>query len=484
MRILPSTLVFSSLLLQVACGDDGGGSSAESGSATVTATNPTLGSATATSTTDPTEAGSATDVPTGGSATESAGSDPSTGPGTSVGTTSSSSTGEPVTATEADTTGPGLTTTTTDSGTTTDPGTTTGEPGSTTDASTTDASTTTGAESTTTGADETTEDVPCQVIAATLKPVVPNMMLVLDKSGSMLTKWDHDANPNTPTITRWNSLYQTVDLVLTKFNDKVNFGANLFPNKSAQMAYTDKACLVNNTVEIAIKPKNKTAILNGIPAADNMTIAGGTPATAGMTAAITHLKTFPADVPRAILLVTDGAANCTSGLQPPPLFEKYDDNVHTVVSNGYTVDGIPTYVVGINTLNMTTTNAQDGNPDSINPYQKLNDLADKGGKPKNDPNEKFYNADNQIELGGALDAIIADALSCVIPLASEPGKPELTKVNILGKPVPQVVDCGSENGWVYTNPNGPFDAIELCGTACNDLKTSGKADVNFFCVPG
>ena len=443
------------------------------------------GSATEAATTGtPTEGGSATDTPTGGSATDSASSEPSTG--TDPGGTSSSTTA-PVTATEPET-GPGTMTmattmTTTESGDS--ESSTTGTGDTTTDTSTTDASTTTGGESSTTeGGDETTEDVPCQVMGATLKPVVPNIMLVLDKSGSMLTPWDHDANVNTPTITRWNSLYQTVELVVTKFNDKVNFGANLFPNKSAQMVYTDKACLVNANVEIPIKPKNKQAILNGIPAAANMTIAGGTPATAGMNAAITHLKTFPPDAPRAVLLVTDGAANCTSGLPTPPLFEQYDQNVHTVVSNAFMVDGIPTYVVGINTLNMTTSNMQDGNPDSINPYTKLNELATQGGKPKNNPNEKFYNADNQLELTAALDSIIADALSCVIPLASEPGKPELTKVNINGGLVPHVNNCGNENGWVYTNPNGPYDAIELCGTACTSLKMVGKADVNFFCVPG
>jgi hypothetical protein len=186
------------------------------------------------------------------------------------------------------------------------------------------------------------------------------------------------------------------------------------------MVYTDKACLVNANVEIPIKPKNKLAILNGIPAAANMTIAGGTPATAGMNAAIKHLKTFPADVPRAILLVTDGAANCTSGLQPPPLFEKYDDTVHTVVGDAYMVDGIPTYVVGIDTLNLVTSDVQDGNP-TASPVPQAQRPGEQGGKPKNDPNEKFYNANNQIELGAALEAIIADALSCVIPLDSEPG---------------------------------------------------------------
>ena len=81
-----------------------------------------------------------------------------------------------------------------------------------------------------------------------------------------------------------------------------------------------------------------------------------------------------------------------------------------------------------------------------------------------------------------LDAVIADALSCIIPLDVEPAKPEFTQVKINGVKVPKVNSC-AENGWVYTNPNGPYDAIELCGTACSDLKMSGKADVNFFCVP-
>jgi len=71
----------------------------------------------------------------------------------------------------------------------------------------------------------------------------------------------------------------------------------------------------------------------------------------------------------------------------------------------------------------------------------------------------------------------------VIPLDPEPAKPELTKVKILGVELKQITDCSKENGWLYTNPNGPYDAIELCGTACKSLKEQGKAEVNFFCVP-
>jgi hypothetical protein len=42
----------------------------------------------------------------------------------------------------------------------------------------------------------------------------------------------------------------------------------------------------------------------------------------------------------------------------------------------------------------------------------------------------------------------------VIPLESEPGFPKETEVEIGGTKVPQVMDCATENGWVYTNPMG------------------------------
>jgi hypothetical protein len=323
---------------------------------------------------------------------------------------------------------------------------------------------------------------------ATLKPVVPNMMLVLDKSGSMVANpagfWDHDADPNTPKITRWNSLYEVVKLVVTDFNDAINFGANLFPSTMAKKEYTAAACVVNAQPEIPVAPMNKDAILNGIPQAGDLSLVGGTPTFSGITAALNHLKTLDPAVPRAILLVTDGAANCAVGVAPPPLFENYDQTVHTLVENAWNNDKIPTYVVGIDTQNVVSGNTQDGNPNGINTYTKLNELAVQGGKPKDDPNEKFYNAVNQIQLKAALDIIAKDALSCIIPLAEPPAFPKATKVIVGGKAVPMVMDCTMENGWVYTNPMGPYDAIELCGTACSDLKIAKQADVQFFCDAG
>jgi len=436
-----SSFVLTALLLQVGCSSDPGESS-DATMATNTMTGPILTTISGSSSGDGTESGtSTTSTPTEGSSSQ--GTEPTGG-------------------------------TTADSSGTTMSVEMTGSSGTT--LMTTDPS-----------ASSTTGEAPCDVVEVTLKPIEPNMMLVLDKSGSMVANpsgyWDHDADANTPKITRWNSLYQVVKLVVTDFNDSINFGANLFPAKNATKDYNANACVVSANVEIPVAPMNKDAILNGIPQAGDTSLLGGTPTFSGITAALNHLKSLDPGVPRAILLVTDGAANCTVGAAPPPLFEAYDQALHTLVEGAWLNDKIPTYVVGIDTQDVLSGNTQDGNPNGTNSFTKLNELAVQGGKPKDDPNEKFYNAVNQIELKAALDVIAKDALGCLIPLPEPPFFPESTKVLVGGAEVPQVTDCTMENGWVYTNPDGPYDAIELCGTACSDLKISKEADVQYFCQP-
>ena len=311
-------------------------------------------------------------------------------------------------------------------------------------------------------------------------------MLVLDKSGSMVAEplgmWDHDNDPNTADVTRWSSLHQVVDAVATEFEGSINFGAQLFPGVDAIADYSEVACVINEDIDIAVATMNRAAILAGIPAADDITLRGGTPITAGITTALAHLKTLDPDVPRAILLVTDGAANCTADAESTALFENYDESVHDVVGDAFTVDGIPTYVVGVGIEDLTTEVKKDGNPHGVNTFTRLNELATDGGKPKTDPNEKFFNTVNQIELAAALDEIAFDTLTCIITLDSPAFAPEQTAIAIDGMLIPKVADCGTENGWVYTHPDGPFDAIELCGTACGGLKITGEAQVT-VCTP-
>lgn len=84
---------------------------------------------------------------------------------------------------------------------------------------------------------------------------------------------------------------------------------------------------------------------------------------AGVTTALDHLRTLDAQIPRAILLITDGAANCIDDADPEVMFEQYDASIHTIVGDAFTLDGIPTYVVGVGIEDATSPAHKDGSPD-------------------------------------------------------------------------------------------------------------------------
>lgn len=327
----------------------------------------------------------------------------------------------------------------------------------------------------------------CKQVEVLGTPLPPNVVLVLDKSASMNSDtdglWDHDDDPLTPPVTRWSSLHEVVESLVTDFDVAINFGAHLFPSTAATSQYSAEACPVDATIDIAVAPTNSAAVLAGIPAADEPHFRGGTPIAAGMTVAVDHLKTLDPNVPRAVVLVTDGAANCAAGAMAPPLFESYDESVHTVVGDAFTVDDIPTYIVGVGIEDIVSPIAKDGNPDGVNTFERLNELATDGGKPRSDPAQKFYNTINQIELAAALGEIALDAMTCIIPLESNQIAPGATGVEVDGAPIPFITDCATQDGWMYTHPDGPFDAIRLCGSACGGLKAIGQAQLSVCMLP-
>jgi hypothetical protein len=322
----------------------------------------------------------------------------------------------------------------------------------------------------------TTGDIPCDEFQVTLDPLPPNVMLVLDKSRSMfINYWNHDNNANTPTITRWNSLFQVTDDIVTNFDDKIRFGSILFPSTAAQNVYGPAACITSDFPDVTVGPFNGPAILASIPAAGVTNSYGGTPAATGIQTAYDHLLSIDPDEPRAMILVTDGAANCSQNAQNNfDLFEVYDSSLPTLVATA-NANGIKTYVVGVNIANMVVNDGVGGDPNNINPSTKLNEVAQMGGT------GSFLNSQDQAQLEAALNNVIDSVKTCVIPLAEEPVFPEFTKVLVSGVEWPMVDNCNVENGWVYSDP---FVEITLCGTACDALKDAGDADVQYFCNPG
>ncbi len=407
-----STLVALGL---AGCGDDGGRDAASASATAGTATD-SVGTAT----------GTATD--TTGAATDSASSGStggSTGAGTATGATAGSSTGAVGSTTGAGSTG----------GPTCGP----------------------------------------EAFSFQFQPQTPNVMLVLDKSRSMTALWDHDGDPNTPDISRWNSLHNVVSSFVSAFEAQMNLGAQLFPSADAYLDEPVNAysCLVEDMPEVPVGPLHADEILLAIPAADDFMISGGTPATAGFTSALDHLLSKDPSVPRAIVLITDGAANCNPNEPADQTLFVYDDQLPVVVADAWANESIPTYVVGINILDFQ------GTKPAVNPKDALTMVAQAGGVPKPGP-EPFYNTFNEQELGDAILSI-ANKIPCTITLDSEPNFPDAVTVEVNGVFYDPVADCENQDGWTYTNDNGPFNAIELCGTACDAFANAGTVNVVYEC---
>ncbi len=288
------------------------------------------------------------------------------------------------------------------------------------------------------------------------------------------------------------SLHSVVDSLFAGLDSALNFGAVLFPSTSAQSAYNELACLVDDGPLVKVGPMTGASILAAIPPADSTALAGGTPATAGMQVAVGELMSLQDAEPKFLILITDGAANCRQDAATnAERFELYDDQLPMTVADAASM-GFPTYVIGIDILDVTSPMQTDGNPDNTNTYVKLNELAEAGGTAR-PGDEKFFNAANQIELQAALMEITKQIVSCEIPLDKPvPDKFFIQKVEIGPDGTPsygggnsqdeQVSDCASEDGWMYTSP--ARDAIVLCGAACDAYKQTGVINIVFGCIFG
>lgn len=269
----------------------------------------------------------------------------------------------------------------------------------------------------------------------------------------------------------------------------MDFGAVLFPSTAAQAVYNASACPVHAEPEVAVGPEQGAAILATIPPADDLSLHGGTPAAAGVTTAVAALSGLDPERDRYMIVVTDGAANCSAdAATPEELFEDYDENFPKFVGAA-AEQGIKTFVVGIDIEDSTSPATQDGNPSGINTYEKLNLVAEAGGMARAG-DEKFYNTLNQVELQEALMKISVLITSCELKLDPAPvPQQEVGKLEVdpdgadpLIFDEVEVTDCATQSGWHFTDESRA--KIELCGDACERYKATGEVSISFVCTIG
>jgi hypothetical protein len=297
----------------------------------------------------------------------------------------------------------------------------------------------------------------------------------------------------TPNVTRWNTLHAVVTAVMDQFGPAMNAGIKRFPSETAcdpNPCYNATACTVTGAPEVGIGLDNGAAIIAAIPGANDngSSVEGGTPSTSGINVAVEHLQAQDPDIPRYILFITDGAANCTPGFDFPELVESYDETLEPTVADALADDNITTFVVGVDIVDMLFGVGPDGSPEA-NPFERLNDVALAGGAPKNMgmDAEKFFNSTNQDELLTALSGIIDEITECIIDLSIPPLMPpepiQIPYVSFTadGMEVPYVTDCANEDGWTWIEEGL---IVTFCGSYCDDFKQGGVVfDGTYGCPP-
>lgn len=304
-------------------------------------------------------------------------------------------------------------------------------------------------------------DAACDVTTPLETTIVgdpPDMMLVVDISGSMCTPLI-DTFP--PSMTTKLSIMRTaLDGLVTSKEGRINFGMMLYPSNNS---------CGPGTVRNAIAPRNASAIqgtLNGLTTdffGCALAHGGATPTAPSLDAARSHYSTIPVNpIGRYVLLATDGLPNCGATLMDGSTEETVDETVTAI--EALNAAGIQTFVLGFGTGFAGGGTA-------------LNRMATAGGT------MRPYNATSAAELDMALDTIAAEIIppSCTVELDGETRNPELFQVRFDGGAlIPR--NPSRTSGWDY-DPS--TNTITFYGADCAAVQSGSvtNVEVDFGC-PG
>lgn len=271
--------------------------------------------------------------------------------------------------------------------------------------------------------------------------VVPNMLLVVDRSCSM--KDTIDGEP------KWDITVGAITDLTTKYEAEIRWGLTLFPD-------IEKPNCQQAEIPIPIDDANEMPIQDMLSAAQQLAdpYYPNGPCITNIDTAIDqaskHQPLFDGNHPGHVMLLTDGKQYGCS-------YAGGDTGTEQIITALHD-DGVVTFVVGFG---------------SGVDAKALDSFAIAGGAPlPGDP--KYYQADDAAELEAALDGIIGGIVGCSFQLDGEP--PDLDQLYVFFDGMDQVPrDPNHIEGWDY-DPN--TNTITFYGSYCEALQTMEVTDVD------
>lgn len=298
--------------------------------------------------------------------------------------------------------------------------------------------------------------VTCAEANPQTKNLPPDVLIVLDRSGSMNEDLDGNTcmgNAGCGANSKWSIATMTLASYLPTVETTVNWGLKLFASP------TGNSCSVSNGADVAPKTMNAAAITQRL---SQTTAGSSTPTTAAMNAAATYLKGLNDGNPKFILLATDGIPTCgmsmcAAGVNTGGSTNQCDDaNAIAAVKSVHDNDGIPTFVLGIGTAN----SPGDGT---------LSQMAVNGGFPRNGT-PSYYPIGSADDLTQAFQSITQTVGQCFFSVTPALGANQaIGGVSYDGGTIPQ----DATNGYSIVGQNG----IQLNGQSCDDFMSGKIKDV-------
>ncbi len=296
----------------------------------------------------------------------------------------------------------------------------------------------------------------------------PEMLIVLDRSGSMSPELNDTGTD------RWSGSVQAVDDVTASFEQQIDFGLMTFPDASGSgggdpidllAGLLDPSACSTGTLNVPIAPTNADAISQTL---GSMSPGGFTPTASTLMEAYTVLNESEAGDQRAIspkyvLLVTDGDPNCSDGGGGGGLaaLGQLDPNARQATLDAIEMlrdAGIQTFVVGYQTAGTQFSS-------------QLDQMAAAGGT----GDTAHHSVSSGADLTSTFQAIAERVLSCSYQLDKAVSDPSYVLVTVDGK---ARAYQNASDGWTLGPDNR---TVVLTGAACDDLQQGAAFTVEVLC---
>jgi hypothetical protein len=322
-------------------------------------------------------------------------------------------------------------------------------------------------------------DSNCGARTKTAMKVPPDILILLDRSGSMnddvnnqMCRGDGGVNAATGcgANSKWAKVTPAITQVVADTEMDVNWGLKFFPDNS------NSTCNVSSTAAVDIAPGNGAAIATAIMGATStnggVTGYNGTPTRNATAGATTYLQGLTDKGPKFILLATDGLPTCpASGAGGTMGAVSADDSAGapTAIAAAKAA-GFPTFVVGI---------ATGGSADGT-----LSAMANAGGLARQGT-PSYYPVSSAADLSAAIRTLIGVAATCTFQIGPNPtddGTTSLDKIDVIGDGQPIDRDMTHTDGYDYLDAT--HQSIQVYGPRCDKIMSGEihEVSVTFRCL--